>query len=141
MKVESKTSITRRTDCEGNHSFCIEIKCDSSGLLMTRTFITAELLSLALSGFSSQPSETEFIQCNAANFGKEREVQTISCDMRDHDKEMQRKYVAAHFAESGLANEGWEIHSDGTNTQQNGIHHRYTIKRFVDKNQESKNVV
>ena len=133
MKLKTKTSITRRSDFDGNHLFSIEVSDVESGLRIIDTVISAHDFALAISGFSYQESNSMLFD-NRDYLGKSREVERVVFNPKSsmvHKDEL-RTEVSEHFNSSSFAADGWKIHSDGTRERQDGKGHRYTIIRFVE---------
>ena len=70
-----------------------------------------------------------------ANIAKKRITERAHCDKVLAYKDMkqaQKDLVKQHFEENILIlNDGWEIHSDGTTSQQNNNKHEYIIKKYA----------
>ena len=132
MNIKTKVSITRRSNQDGNHWFSIKVEDESSSLPIIETEISANDFALAISGFSCQESKSRVFN-NREFLGKKREIQRIVFELSKSslDKQVVRDAVKENFENSGLASDGWYVHSDGTSEQQNQKGHRYTLIRFV----------
>lgn len=70
-----------------------------------------------------------------ANIAKKRIIERVHCEkvyLSSGGKQGQKDLVQQHFEEHiRPLQEGWEIHSDGTTSQQRGDKHEYVIKKYV----------
>ena len=128
--MKAKISISR----DSNNKINIEIKDKASGLPVTKFSMAPHDFAMAISGLSAQLAEFEFTptEFTVKNIGKERETADFWVDKSGgFGKDEQKKIVKDEFHKQGLANDGWMIFHDGTNSQQLTSKHRATLYRFV----------
>jgi hypothetical protein len=110
----------------------ITIEDEHSGDKVLELSLTLEAYGLLVTGLSCIKGQME-VNSDAA-IAKQREVKTIITDSipKFGNKEDKATLVEKHFNNSGLAEDGWILHSNGTTTQQNSKQgYAYTIKRYV----------
>ncbi len=127
IKTVANLTCSRRNS--GTIGFTVED--EHSGDKILELTIPLKEFALLVTGLGGIKSECE-INPNA-NIVKKRVIEKVSCDRSIHySKQDQKDLVQQHF-EDYIAplNEGWEIHTDGTTSQQNGKKHQYVIKRYT----------
>ena len=92
----------------------------------------------AVTGLARLPSKvTNIVPSEKMQYvGMKREIVQQECPKVSVSKDDQRTAVEASFERAGNGS-GWFILDDGTRSQQNGKHHRYTIARYVPTNENT----
>ena len=125
--VNGKVTITRRSD----DKIAIYIDDETSGLNICQVSMSLESFALALTNLGQQEAEV-VARDNYKVIGLERETECIMINNVDiYDKVELKQLVTEHFINSGKADDGWMVHSDGTNSKQKPNQHEYIIRRFV----------
>lgn len=120
-------SITRN-----NHDvISLQITDERSRVRVATVELSPHVLAMALTGRADMKADlTRYCSPEeAALIGREKSTERVQCP-RYTDKNLQRSLVHTHFAESGLANDGWVLQNDGCTSQQAGDHHTYIIARW-----------
>ena len=128
-----KVKTVARLACSRRNSDTIGfiIEDEHSGDKILELTIPLKEFALLVTGLGGIKSECELN--TDANIAKKRVVERVSCEKSIYyNKRDQKDLVQQHFEESiKPLQEGWEIHSDGTTSQQRGDKHEYVIKKYI----------
>lgn len=105
----------------------LEISDEHSGDRILDIEFTLEELGLMITGLHGVKGIAEVF--TDANIAKKRETLRVTCDKMPN-KITQRVFVREHFEENYAAL-GYQLHDDGTTSQQQTQLHQYIIKRYV----------
>lgn len=133
--MEAKISITRNS----NDEISVVITDGSSGLRVIDVRMSPHDFAMCLTGLAFCPASYSFApkQFTIDNIGKKREVKEVFVDRPEvYGKEEKRNIVLKRIEESGELVDGWMIHSDGCDSNQNGNMHRASLYRFVPVDDE-----
>lgn len=110
----------------------ISIKDPLSRLSIIEVEITPENFTECLMGLSFVDAQIKSLisDSDLLHVGKRRVVQSVKCDrVMSLDRKDQITIVQQHFDEHHRPS-GWEMHSDGIGTKQQGAQHTYMVKRY-----------
>lgn len=103
----------------------LQVEDAHSGDLMLKVDMTTEELGLLITGLHGVKGSAEVF--TDANIARERTIMRVTCPKVSRNEQL--KCVEDDFG-SRFAPDGWEIQSDGTSSQQDGVDHGYVIKRY-----------
>lgn len=129
---ESLITISRPSFGDGSEVICIRITDKASGVLISETTIGYSEFTEALTGVSRTACNTKVLSASdLQKVGKKKITKQMFCDkdFKGWGKEGQKIIVEKHFQEN-CADDGWQMFSDGTSTQQNGELHKYLVVKW-----------
>lgn len=128
-KIKTVANLTCSRRNSGTINLTIEDEHSGDNIL--ELTIPLKDFALLVTGLGGIKSECEINP--DANIAKKRIVERVYCEKSVHyNKRDQKDLVQQHFEEHILPlQEGWEIHSDGTTSQQHGKEHQYVIKKYT----------
>lgn len=138
MAKQGRISMCRIGNNASSGYIAITVEDDSSSNIITRINLSLHDFANAVTGLGGVKGELEIMPTpeSASVFGKEYQVDKITLDTEGFSKYSDEKKVL-EMVHANIP-EGWELSSDGMNTQQNdtGKHH-FTVCRYVDVDEES----
>lgn len=130
-KVKTVANLTCSRRSSGTIGFIVEDEHSGDKILELTIFLKD--FALLVTGLGGIKSECELN--TDANIAKKRIVERAYCKrvyLSSGGKQNQKDLVQQHFEENiKPLQEGWEIHSDGTTSQQRGDSHEYVIKKYI----------
>lgn len=126
--AEIKTVVSAGLSRTSSGKINFEVSDHHSGDRVLNIEFTPEELGLLITGLHGVKGIASVY--TGANIAKKRETMKVTCDKVPTNKDTQKAIVRDHFEEEYLPL-GYQLHDDGTSTQQPTQLHQYIIKRYV----------
>ena len=142
--MKALVTISKRSNTKGDGRFHINIKDASSRLTVVEVSMSLSEFAEAIGGLGE--SDGEIVHAPTAyaveRLGKKKVVERVQMArsiIRGSTKDHAKAAVNTHFLVN-YSGDGWEVWSDGTNSQQNGVDYEYIICKYVeiDEQEQSK---